>query len=55
MKRNKKNWTAKAIVLNNGDQIEVTIYSMYDSEEEAYEGIKRFVAHGYDIVKTWVE
>lgn len=56
MKRSKKYYTAKAILMgDNGKQFEVTIYSLYETEEEANEGIKRFCSHGYEIVNTWIE
>ena len=56
MKRRKKYYKAKAIIRNDeGKQIEIGIYSLYESEEEANEGIKYFASHGYDIVKAWIE
>lgn len=55
MKRSKKNYTAKAILKDNGGEWEVIIYSGYKTEEEAQEGIKFFAAHGYNIVKAWIE
>ena len=56
MKRSKKYYKAKAIIRNDeGKQIEINIFSLYESEEEANEGIRRFTSHGYDIVKTWIE
>lgn len=50
-----KRYTAKALILIEGKEMEITIYSLYESEEEAKEGIKHFAAHGYNILKTWIE
>lgn len=52
----KKYFTAKALLLNNeGREFEVTIYSMYESIEEAEQGIKRFLTHGYNVKMVWIE
>jgi len=50
-----KKYTAKALILIEGKEMEITIYSHYESKEEAQDGIKRFSSHGYNIVKTWIE
>ena len=51
----KKHYKAKAIILTEGKEMEITIYSHYESKEEAKEGISRFSSHGYNIVKAWIE
>ncbi len=56
MKRNNEYYKAKAIVrVDGGKRVTVTIFSHYETKEEANEGIERFVELGYDIVKAWVE
>ena len=50
-----KKYKAKALILIEGKEMEITIYSLYESEEEAKEGIRHFAAHDYNILKTWIE
>lgn len=34
---------------------DVIIYSMYETIEEAEEGIKRFSFKGYNVIKAWID
>ena len=52
----KKYFAAKAVLVNNeGREFEVTIYSMYESIEEAEQGIERFLTHGFNVKMVWIE
>lgn len=57
----KKYFTAKAALVDNeGKEFEVTIYSLYESREEAEQGVARFLARSRNVtvtkvVKTWIE
>lgn len=55
MKRRKKTFAAKALLKDDSHEWEVTIYSNYETQQAAEEGIERFSKHGYNIVKTWIE
>ena len=51
----KKDYKAIATLTDGVKEWDVIIYSYYKTIEEANEGISRFAAHGYNIVKAWVE
>lgn len=51
----KKHFKAMATLTDGTKEFDVTIYSMYNTKEEAQDGIKNFSSKGYSIVKTWVE
>lgn len=51
----KKEYKAIATVTNGEREWDVVIYSLYKTIEEANDGISRFAAHGYNIVKAWIE
>lgn len=51
----KKYFKAMATLTDGRREWDVCIYSLYESEAEATEGIARFASHGYNIVKTWIE
>lgn len=56
MKKTKKRYYKATATLTDGvREWDVIIYSLYESEEEALEGIKRFTSKGYNIVKTWID
>lgn len=47
---------AKATLMNDdGKEFTMTIHSMYKSTEEAQQGIERFLQHGYNVRKAWIE
>lgn len=50
-----KTFKAMATLTDGVLEWDVVIYSNYGSEEAAIAGIDRFSAHGYRIVKTWIE
>ena len=51
----KKEYKAIATVTDGEREWDVVIYSLYKTIEEANDGISRFAAHGYNIVKAWIE
>ena len=51
----KKYYKAMATLTDGERKFEVTIYSMYKTEEEAQKGIENFSSKGYTILKTWIE
>ena len=51
----KKEYKAIATVTDGEREWGVVIYSLYKTIEEANDGISRFAAHGYNIVKAWIE
>lgn len=51
----KKYYAAVATVTDGEKEWDIRIYSHYESYDEAVEGIKRFMSHGYDVIKVWVE
>ena len=51
----KKTYKAIATVTDGEREWDVVIYSLYKTIEEANDGISRFAAHGYNIVKAWIE
>lgn len=51
----KPRYRAMAILTDGWREWVVTIYSGYNSVEEAEAGISRFASHGYYIVRTWIE
>ena len=51
----KQSFKAMATLTDGAREWDVTIYSGYETAEEAEAGIARFAAHGYNVVKTWVE
>lgn len=51
----KQVFMAMATLTDGVKEWDVTIYSGYETTEEAEAGIVRFAAHGYNIVKTWIE
>ena len=46
---------AIATVTDGEREWNVVIYSLYKTIKEANDGISRFAAHGYNIVKAWIE
>ena len=50
-----KEYKAIATVTDGEREWGVVIYSLYKTIEEANDGISRFAAHGYNIVKAWIE
>ena len=51
----KKDYKAIVTVTDGEREWDVVIYSLYKTIEEANDGISRFAAHGYNIVKAWIE
>ena len=51
----KKGYKAIATVTDGEREWDVVIYSLYKTIGEANDGISRFAAHGYNIVKAWIE
>lgn len=51
----KKTYKAMATVTDGKREWDVCIYSSYESEDEAMDGILRFVRIGFNVVKTWIE
>ena len=51
----RKTYKAIATVTDGAREWDVVIYSLYKTIEEANDGISRFAAHGYNIVKAWIE
>lgn len=54
-KAKKRYYRATATVTDGTKEWDVIIYSMYESTEEAEEGIKRFSSKGFNIVKAWID
>lgn len=48
-------YKAMATLSDGEREWDVTIYSGYESADEAGAGISRFASRGYNIVKTWIE
>lgn len=59
MKKTKKRYYRANATLTDGvKEWNVIIYSMYESVDEAEEGIKHFSSKGYNIVRivrTWID
>ena len=51
----KRYYKAVATVTDGVRVWDVVICSHYESLEEAQAGIDSFAAHGYNILKTWIE
>lgn len=51
----KKFYKAIATLTDGEREWDMCIYSLYESESDAVDGIKRFASHGYNIVKVWIE
>ena len=51
----KRYYKAVATITDGVKEWDVVIYSRYRSGEEAEDGVKRFVARGYNIVNIRIE
>ena len=51
----KKQYKAIATVTDGIKEWNVIIYSLYETIEDAEEGIKNFKKHGYNVIKAWIE